>query len=132
MKSPLQPSSVASRPLASGTLAIALLLTSGPLASGQQNVLDTPDPAGVLRTITPDGSPLNFSNPFFQSLGTNGRSCVSCHVPSTGWTISPAEVQARFDRTGGLDPIFRTNDGSNSPRADVSTVAARQRFFGAS
>jgi cytochrome c peroxidase len=129
MKSPLQLSSVPSRSLATGALAMALLLISVPLASGQQNVLDTPDPTGVLRTITPDGSPLDFSNPFFQSLGTNGRSCVSCHVPSTGWTISPAEVQARFDRTGGLDPIFRTNDGSNSPRADVSTVAARRAAY---
>jgi hypothetical protein len=129
MKSPLELSSVPSRSLATGALAMALLLISVPLASGQQNVLDTPDRTGVLRTITPDGSPLDFSNPFFQSLGTNGRSCVSCHVPSTGWTISPAEVQSRFERTRGLDPIFRTNDGSNSPRADVSTVAARRAAY---
>jgi hypothetical protein len=93
-------------------------------------VLDTPDPSGVLRTITLDGSPLDVSNPFFQSLGTNGRSCVSCHVPITGWTISPPEVRARFEATRGLDPIFRANDGSNSPRADVSTVAARRAAYG--
>jgi len=36
----------------------------------------------------------------------------------------------RFALTGGLDPIFRTNDGSNSPDADVSTVAARRAAFG--
>src|SRR5262249_30569619 len=94
-----------------------------------QAVLDTPDPAGMLRTITLDGSMLDFSNPFFQSLGTNGRSCVSCHVPSTGWTISPREVRARFEATAGLDPIFRTNDGSNSPLVDVPTLAARRKAF---
>jgi cytochrome c peroxidase len=98
-------------------------------ASGQSVVLDTPNSSGTLRTITLDGSPLDRSNPFFQSLGTNGRSCVSCHVPETAWTISPVEVKQRFMVTNGLDPIFRTNDGSNSPRADVSTVDARSKAF---
>jgi hypothetical protein len=114
---------------AGATLALAVSLASGPTASGQQAVLDTPNPSGVLRTITLDGNPPDFSNPFFQVLGTNGRSCVSCHVPSTGWTISPPEIQARFRATRGLDPIFRTNDGSNSPLADVSTVAARRAAY---
>ena len=110
-------------------LACAALLISAPPAVGQQGGLDTPDPSGVLRTITLNGGMLDVSNPFFQSLGTNGRSCVSCHVPSTGWTISPREVRARFHATRGLDPIFRTNDGSNSPLLDVSTVAARRKAF---
>jgi hypothetical protein len=109
--------------------AVAALLVSAPPAVGQQGVLDTRDPCGVLRTITLDDGELDVSNPFFQSLGTNGRSCVSCHVPSTGWTISPAEVERRFHATLGLDPIFRTVDGSNSPRADVSTVPARRRAY---
>jgi cytochrome c peroxidase len=92
-------------------------------------IFDSPNPSGVLRTITVDGSPLDDSGPFFQILGTNGRSCSSCHVAETGWTISPAELQDRFDRTRGLDPIFRTVDGSNSPKADVSTVKARQAAY---
>jgi cytochrome c peroxidase len=50
-------------------------------------------------------------------------------VPSTGWTISPRELKHRFNETRGLDPIFRTNDGSNSPAADVSTVEARRNAF---
>jgi hypothetical protein len=114
---------------AGAALAIAALLACGPPAIGQQGVLDTLDPSGVLRTITLDGGELDLTNPFFQSLGTNGRSCFSCHVPSTGWTISPTEVERRFRATGGLDPIFRTVDGSNSPRADISTVHARRQAF---
>jgi hypothetical protein len=110
-------------------LTVLLNLAFGPRARGQQGVLDTPNRSGVLRTITRDGGPIDLFNPFFQSLGTHGRSCVSCHVPSTAWTISPREVRARFQATRGLDPIFRTNDGSNSPLADVSTVAARRRAF---
>ena len=93
-------------------------------------VLDTPNKNGVLRSVSLDGSDvIKPDNPFFLSLGTNGRSCVSCHVPSTGWTISPKEIQDRFKKTQGLDPIFRTNDGSNSPAADVSNVVARQAAY---
>jgi hypothetical protein len=72
---------------------------------------------------------VDLTGPFFQSLGTNGRACVSCHQPSVGWTITPENVQARFDATGGTDPIFRTNDGSNSPSADVSTPEARRAAY---
>ena len=86
------------------------------------------NPTGIGSTYSMSG-PIDKSSAFFQSLGTNGRSCASCHVVSNGWTIAPAEVQARFDATNGLDPIFRTNDGSNCPSADVSTVGARRTAY---
>lgn len=69
------------------------------------------------------------SGPFFQNLGTNGRSCDTCHVQAEGWTITPAGVQERFDRTHGMDPIFRVNDGANSPMANVSTVQAQREAY---
>jgi len=84
-----------------------------------------PDPTGFGDTYFASGS-LDTSNPFFKSLGTNGRACVSCHMQDEGWTITPAAVRARFDATDGTDPIFRTNDGSVSPNADVSTLSARR------
>ncbi len=111
------------------TVAVAISLASGPVASGQDGVIDTRNPSGVLRTITLDGNPFDTTNPFFQSLGTNGRSCSSCHVASSAWTITPKELDRRFDATLGLDPIFRTNDGSNSPKADVSTIKARRKAY---
>jgi cytochrome c peroxidase len=86
------------------------------------------DPSGVVRTYDAKGA-IDLDNLFFQSLGSNGRSCASCHQPSDGWTVTPAHVRERFDASDGLDPIFRTNDGSNSPAADVSTVAARRRAY---
>ena len=104
-------------------------LGADPGAVYHGNSIDTPNPSGMLRTVTLDGKRLDGSNLFFQSLGTNGRSCVSCHVPSAGWTLTPSEVQRRFRQTDGLDPIFRTNDGSNSPNADVSTVAKRRTAY---
>src|ERR1041385_3821185 len=55
-----------------------------------------PDPTGFGDTYFASGS-LDTSNPFFKSLGTNGRACVSCHMQDEGWTITPAAVRARFD-----------------------------------
>jgi hypothetical protein len=88
------------------------------------------DPTGQLTIYSPAG-PLDLTNPFFQSLGSNGRTCASCHVPATAFTITPSEVQARFNATtpAGTDPIFRPVDGTVSPEADVSTEAARRTAY---
>ena len=73
---------------------------------------------------------IDTANPFFQSLGSNGRSCASCHRQGEGWTVTPEGVQERFHATRGTDPIFRLDDGANSPAADVSTPAARREAYG--
>jgi cytochrome c peroxidase len=86
-----------------------------------------PNPAGVLAIVGANGSEAD--NPFFQELGTNGRSCATCHRPAQAWTITPAELQDRFNRTDGLDPVFRSNDGSNCERVDLSTVPKRRQAF---
>ncbi len=83
------------------------------------------NPTGAVQTFSTAGR-IDRNNPFFQDLGTNGRTCFTCHRPENGWTISPASVRERFEASAGLDPIFRTNDGSNSPNADVATVEARR------
>lgn len=88
----------------------------------------SPNPTGEAATLSTTGR-IDTTNPFFQSLGTNGRSCVSCHVAGDGWTINPGSLQQRFEATGGADPVFRTNDGSNAPEADVSTVSARRAAY---
>jgi hypothetical protein len=55
-------------------------------------------------------------------MGSNGRTCASCHVPGEGMSISAAGVQQRFAITAGQDPIFRTVDGSNCNHGvDVSS-----------
>ena len=86
------------------------------------------NPTGSAQTYSVTG-PIDTSNPFFQVLGTNGRACVTCHQATDGWTITPPDVRARFEASDGLDPLFRTNDGSNSPDADVSTVDARREAY---
>ncbi len=47
------------------------------------------------------------NNAFFQDLGTNGRSCGTCHQADQAWTVTPERIRERFERTQGLDPIFR-------------------------
>ena len=91
-------------------------------------VLRDPNPAGEIATILSRGV-IDPENPFFQSVGSNGRRCVSCHDPAEAWTITPAGARLRFDATGGLDPLFRSNDGAISPTADVSTLEARRRAY---
>ncbi len=92
------------------------------------SMLPFANPSGFAATFSATGK-IDLTGPFFQTLGTNGRACVSCHQPSAGWTITPANVQARFDASAGTDPIFRTVDGSNSPLADVSNVEARRAAY---
>jgi cytochrome c peroxidase len=86
------------------------------------------DPAGQVRTFNVNG-PLDRANPFFQDLGTNGRTCFSCHRPAQAWTVAPAELRDRFEDTRGLDPIFRNNDGSNCEGADLSSIGTRRKAF---
>jgi cytochrome c peroxidase len=93
------------------------------------NLAGFPDATGVVRTYSDSGN-IDLTGPFFQSLGTNGRSCASCHQPSDAMSVSAAHIQARFDQTQGLDPIFRTVDGSNCDHnIDVSSVAGRSAAY---
>jgi len=103
-------------------LAASLSLSGGILFP---NPLFTFNSSGVLSTF----GKVDITNPFFRSLGTNGRSCNTCHVAGSAWSITPADVHAKFNATGGLEPIFRTNDGSNCPSADVSTPTARASAY---
>jgi len=112
-------------------LIVALL---PPVAAAQVTIPDLfpfPNGSGVLETRNTSGSgAIDTSGPFFQSLGTNGRSCFSCHRPDQAWSISAENVALRFKLTQGSDPIFRTVDGSNCDHnIDVSTVHGRAQAY---
>lgn len=83
----------------------------------------------TISTTTSGCGQLDTNNPFFQPLGTNGRACVTCHTAEDGFSISAASVAERFEDSCGEDPIFRTNDGSNNPNADVSTLEAKRAAY---
>lgn len=86
-------------------------------------------PGGFLGHYQPNGLTFTFQNAFFKSLGTNGRTCLSCHQPQEGWSISAAGVQARFNKSSGTDPIFRLVDGAACPTANVSTLKAKRATY---
>jgi len=48
-----------------------------------------PNPGGTSRTFSTTGA-VDLTGPFFQSLGTNGRTCGSCHQPGDGMSVSAA------------------------------------------
>src|SRR6185312_2938742 len=110
---------------------VVLMLVSGTAifaGSGIPTPLLTLDDSGILSTYT-ENHRINLDSAFFKSLGTNGRSCGTCHQPQDAWTVTPQNIQARFLFTGGRDPIFRTVDGANCPSADVSTVEKRRSAY---
>jgi cytochrome c peroxidase len=102
--------------------------------NGQQpfipNGAHFPNPGGTSQTYSTVGRGIELTGPFFQNLGTNGRTCATCHQPADGMSISAADVQQRFLLTQGQDPIFRTVDGSNcNHNIDVSTLAGESDAY---
>ncbi len=122
--------------LAAGAILIAFQGASGQegpfarLFSFNPNGVFFPNPNGASQTYSTNGGGIDLTGPFFQSLGTNGRTCGTCHQPSDGMSVSAANVQLRFLRSQGQDPIFRTVDGSNcNHNIDVSTPRGRETAY---
>jgi hypothetical protein len=114
--------------LASAVVTTVTLVGRVAVSDRADNLIASRDPFGQLRTFTTNGV-IDFDNPFFADLGTNGRACITCHRPDQGWTITPQDVQRRFAESRGADPIFRTNDGSNCENADIDTMHVRRNAF---
>lgn len=86
------------------------------------NMFPLRDPSGTIATYSTTGS-LDLGNPFFQSLGTNGRSCATCHIFGDGLGLSTSTVKALFASSGGNDPLFAAVDGANCPTAPAGSGA---------
>src|SRR6516162_9466332 len=86
------------------------------------------DPGGAIATFQPKGSTVTAENGFFQNLGTNGRTCFTCHQPEDGWSLSAQHAQDRFHADSN-DPLFRLIDGATCPSDDVSTHRAKRKAY---
>jgi cytochrome c peroxidase len=72
---------------------------------------------------------LNFFLPF---PGGNGRSCATCHNPKDGFSLSPATVEARWQRLqrarrfnpNADDPLFRSIDADDG-KQDFTLLRTR-------
>jgi cytochrome c peroxidase len=103
-------------------LAAALAATTaGAQELGNADVSD--DATGAIETFNVNGQ-TNTKGAFFQSLGTNGRSCSTCHVADQAMSIAPTQIRQRFEQTRGRDPLFNAVDGANCANAETSSEAA--------
>jgi hypothetical protein len=109
---------------------VALAIAAGAFCSGAR--ADEPagpqglqlffDRTGIIGTLDLNG-PVNQRGAFFQSLGTNGRTCATCHVASQAMSLSVPGIQLRFAQTRGRDPLFAAVDGANCPNARAGNAA---------
>ena len=72
------------------------------------------DASGYVATFTENGN-IDETNPFFQSLGTNGRTCATCHKVDQAFGLNAQKIQQLFAQTNGQDPLFVPFDGANCP-----------------
>jgi cytochrome c peroxidase len=109
------------------TLAVAsALLGAGARAdsgnAGPQDMQLFFDRTGIIGTLDVNGA-APAQGAFSQSLGTNGRSCATCHLPSQAMSVSAAGAQLRFAQTRGRDPLFAAVDGANCPNGRTGVAA---------
>ena len=81
------------------------------------------DPTGAVQTVNINGR-TNTKGAFFQSLGTNGRSCSTCHLADQAMSMSPPQIRQRFAQTHGRDPLFAAFDGANCTNGRMSDASA--------
>jgi cytochrome c peroxidase len=89
-------------------------LGASAVAPGQSTGVGFPltlDQVGVLQSSSTNNFNTGATNGFFANLGTNGRTCGTCHVEADAWTFTPlhAQLQRRDD------PLFAPVDGSDCP-----------------
>ncbi len=97
-----------------GTLALAAVASAAIIP----NLFPFLDPTGLISTYNANG-PIDegSKNAFFESLGTNGRSCGTCHLASDGMGLGVNSIQAKYAVTHGNDPLFASIDGANCPNS---------------
>jgi cytochrome c peroxidase len=88
------------------------------------------DGSGRIASFIPAGTVTTAKNAFFQSLGANGRSCFTCHQPASGMSVSLKDINQRFRRTDGHDPIFAPVDGATCPKNVPAHVTAGAQLEG--
>ena len=101
--------------------------TAAPASTVQQ----TRDDVGQIETDSPSAFDGGASNGFFASLGSNGRTCGTCHIQGSAWTFTPADAQS----LGRHDPLFTPNDGADCPptsatQAPDSTLSTEVLGYG--
>jgi cytochrome c peroxidase len=98
-------------------IAVAVLCLSAGLIAAVayiKNLQPFRDPTGYIATYNTAGD-IDESNPFFQQLGTNGRTCATCHQADQAFGLDASHARQLFLQTDGTDPLFDSIDGANCP-----------------
>jgi cytochrome c peroxidase len=105
------------------------VIARGGMSNGSDlNSVLFPDPAGAVQTISSAGS-IDSTNPFFHQLAGNGTTCVMCHQPSDGWSLSAEHLRERFATLSQTDLVFHNVASATCPTDDISTDAARRQAY---
>ena len=120
------------KPMLPGLIASLLILTPLAMTAGAHDFDKyddsdrsdvSADATGLIQTLNANGR-TNTKGAFFQSLGTNGRSCSTCHLADQAMSIAPPQIRERFEQTRGRDPLFNAVDGANCANARTGDAAA--------
>src|ERR1700745_1295576 len=112
---------------ANGLVALVVAAGLGSLSVGSATAHDEPerfgglgtlrghaDATGIMATYSAAGR-IDARGAFFQPLGTNGRTCATCHAQDQAMSLSVPQIPATFARSQGRDPLFAAVDGANCP-----------------
>ena len=102
---------------------LVLVSLTAMIAAVIPNLTPFQDQTGAVATFNSSGA-IDPSGAFFQSLGTNGRSCATCHRLDQAMSLSSRGVQSIYRQSHGHDPLFAAADGANCPMDDVSNRAS--------
>ncbi|HTB56580.1 MAG TPA: hypothetical protein VLC06_01840 [Polyangia bacterium] len=87
------------------------------------------DSAGIAATVTTTGT-IDRTSSFFQPLGTNPRTCETCHGSGQGWSLTALGATILFVQSEGLAPLFLPHDEGARPDGNLSTEISRLVDFG--
>ena len=106
-------------------LVVVWISSLGVLAAAKhiRNLQPFRDRTGYVATYNTAGD-IDETNPFFRELGTNGRTCASCHRADQAFSLDAQHVRFLFVATGGKDPLFAPVDGANCPNGKEGDASA--------
>lgn len=117
----------------SGASALSTSLSGGATVNvatalaGTSNILEPVlNLAGIAATSHTSGV-IDRTNPFFENMGANGRTCESCHDSRAAWTTSAILSTLLFEFTGATHPLFVSlHDTGNRPDAPYTTMSEKR------
>lgn len=111
-----------------GTAALLQQILSGQIPTTIPTPLSFQNASGTITSYQPNGATATSSNGFFSSLGSNGRTCFTCHQPQDGWALTPQSVVATYNLTHGNTPLFAAIDSAGCP-SDPRATSTNPMLF---